>query len=69
MAFDALRQFVCRRNFASFDNAHGPHLVSLPNQRLASRLVWHSGCISKYCESELAEATVYVLFASVKEKK
>jgi hypothetical protein len=31
-AFHMIRQFACRRCFASFDNTHKPHVVSLPNQ-------------------------------------
>jgi len=41
---DFERLFARKRCFASFDNAHRPHVVSLPNQRLARPMVWHSGC-------------------------
>jgi len=54
-AFHMIRQSACRRCHASFDNTHMPHLVSLPNQQLARRLVWHSGCFSKNCEGENRE--------------
>jgi hypothetical protein len=55
--------------FASFDNAPKPLSISLPHQRLASLVVWHSECLSGNREGENQKVAVHALFASVKEKE